>query len=817
MTELRLAFRQLLTHPGFALIAILTLGLGIGANTAVFSVVHAVLLEPFPYPDAEQLMFVGETQEGSDERTPVVYPDFLEWREQNHSFRQLIWIDARSASLSGIESPANVRVARGSADMWPMLELPPLLGRTFTVNEDQPGAEPVAVLSYAAWQRHFGGANDVLGRSLMLDQQAYTIIGVMPERFQFWAGDVWIPAGLEADGNIMRNRLIRNNYWVVGRLKDGVSPEAAEGDLQQISARIASAYPDTNRGVSASLQPLADNAGGSLKSTLLVLLAAVAAVLLIACVNVANLLLARASGRERDYSVRLALGMTSWRLLRGLLIENLPLALLGALAGLAFAYGGLQLLLSLLPADVVPAESRIQLNAPVLGFAMLLAIGCTLVFGVIVGYSRSVRLSVESLRRAGTGGGARQQRLRSVLVVTEVALALTLMITAGLLLSGLRDMSARDPGFDASHMLVLPVSLSETRYPGGLAATQFFDGLRQRLSALPGVDTVAASHNMPMMNGSSIPLLVDGKAYTELSQLRSVQMHLTLGDFISAQGLKLLRGRVLGENDGAGSPPVIVLNEAAVRQFLPEGNPIGQRVKLGLPENLITPGLLPDDADNFWWSEVVGVVSDARHYGLNADAPPAAYMPIAQSWTSPMFRNAMFLTLRTRVEPMSLAPQVRAALQEMDRDQPLDAVTDMQSLVDRSLGQTRFTTALIGTFAGLALLLSAIGIYGVVAWHVGQRSREISLRLAVGARPQALVRLELWRGLKLVLVGVLVGLVLSFAAGNTLAQSLEGVRAFDGVLYVAVSLLLVAVALLASWVPARRALKVDPMFGLRAE
>ena len=817
MNDIRLALRQLFAQPVFALMAILTLGLGIGANIAVYTVIHAVLLNPLPYPQADALMFIGQAREGREGSIPVAYPDFLEWRAQSTQFSEMAWMNGVSMSLSGAEAPANVRVALGTADLWPMLRTAPLIGRTYTAADDQPGAAPVAVLSHATWQRQFGAAPDVLGRSIRLNQKSYTVIGVMPQEFKFWAGDLWVPAGLDADTDLMRGRVIRNDFWVVARLAPGATLESARDELDLISRRLAEAYPDTNQGTAVDLSRLEEPVGGNLRATLSVLSLAVACVLLIACVNVANLLLNRAAARERDHNVRLALGITRARLLRSLLVENLPLALLGALAGLAFAYGGLQALLAILPGDIVPSESRIEINAPVLAFALALAFASTVGFGMVVGLSRSRQPNPEALRRAGAGGTRPQQRLRGAMVVAEVALALTLLICAGLLMGGLRQMQDRDPGFATDHLLVLPLSLSEARYSSGTASTQFYQQLVDKAAALPGVTQAAASFNLPMMSGSGIPLIAEGRSYTTLDELPIVQMHLTLGDVIGTLGLQLVQGRALDQRDRRGSPPVVVVNESAARLFAQDGQPLGKRVLVGMPENLMRPGLLPAGVDRFWWSEVVGVVRDVRHFGLTAEPPPAVYLPVAQSWDATMFRNSMHLLMRTDVEPMSLAAPVRQALWSLDRDQPADGLASMDQVVYNTLGQARFNTVLLAAFALLALTLAAIGIYGVVAWHVTQRTREISLRMAIGAPPRALVRAELQRGLRLVAAGIGAGLLLAVGAGQLLASTLRGIEGFSPALYLGVPLLLLMVAALASWWPAHRATRIDPLRSLRAE
>lgn len=818
MNDLKLALRQLLKHPGFAIVALLTLALGIGATTAIYSVINAVLMNPFPYPDSQRIAFIAQTRVNQDGTMPVTYPDFLEWRRQSRSFDELAWVANRNYALTGVEEPTYLSGAATTASVWPLLQVAPEIGTTFGAKDDRPGADPVCVLSHAAWQTRFGGDPAILGRAIELDGRAHTVIGVMPAAFKFWAADVWVPAGLEADTDFLRSRVLRMGAFVVGRLQEGSDVATSQRELDLVSARIAAQFPDSNAGIGASVVLLSESVTGRVRPALLVLFGAVGCLLLIACVNVANLLLSRAAAREREFSVRAALGASRRRILRQVLVENLPLALLGGAVGVALAHFGLQVLLRVLPGDGIPAEAQIRLSLPVLAFATAISLASTIVFGVIAALSRSTQVSAESLREGAGGTGSRRtQRLRSALVVAEVGLALTLLIGAGLLLRSFDRLQQVDPGFEASNLLLIPLRLPEQRYTTAEQATQFYRDVLQRASAVPGVRVAAAGINVPMTGASDLPLLTEGRSYSDLNQLDPVQFNLVLGDYFAAQGLELRKGRVFGAADTAGSTPVVVLNEAAVRKFLPEGDPLGKRVMIGIPPNLIRPGMLPPGLDTFQWSTVVGVVADARHFGLQAQAPPAAYLPVEQSWAHLVARSNMTVLLRTEGDPLALAAAARAALWSVDRNVPVTQVTSMQQILDGTLGQARFNATLLGVFAVLALLLAAIGIYGVVAWNVAQRSREVGIRIALGASRREVLGQVIRSGMGVVLLGVVLGVAGAAAAAQAMRSMLHEVSTLDPWAFVLVPLLLLGVALLACWIPARRAAAVDPMIALRAD
>jgi putative ABC transport system permease protein len=817
VNELRSALRLLFRHPGFAAIAIITLALGIGATTAIFSVVHAVLVNPFPYVEGNRIAFVG--QESSGERAgqmPVTWLDFLEWRKQVTRIEHLSFVSNENFLLTGVPEPAFATGAAMTASTWELLGIPAQLGRTFTEADDHASAEPVAVLSHAGWQRMFAGASDVIGRTVELDDVAHTVIGVMPPEFKFWAADVWTPIGLKSRDVFMQNRLFRNSTWVVGRLAPEASVADADQELDLISARIEQEHPETNKGVSATVRLLRDSAGVDIRDALLVLFAAAGCLLLIACVNVANLVLAKAAAREREFGIRSALGASPRRLLRQVLIENLPLALFGCGAGVLVAVGSLEAVLLLIPTGLVPAESQIELNLPVLLFALSLAFMSTVVFGAIAAFGRATSASPEALRE-GAGGTAnrRTQRLRAGLVVAEVAIALTLLVGAGLLLRSFERLQRVDLGFEIENLLAVPLRLPETTFSSGDQATLFYRELIERVRTLPGIAAAGASQNAPLMTGSGLPLLVEGEQYTDLNQLRGVQFSLVMGDYFAAQGIELKRGRLVSDADRAGSEPVVVLNEAAVRQFLPGRNPLGQRVMVGMPEHLIQPGMLPEGLDSFHWATVVGLVADVRHFGPASDPPPAAYLPIDQSWNHPAARNGMIVTLRSEGDPMALASAVREIVRALNPDQPVQALNSTDQLLWNWMRPARFNAVLVRVFAGLALLLSAIGIYGVVAWSVAQRVREVGVRIALGASRGNVLGQVIRQGMRAVLLGVAIGLIGAAGAANLIQGMLFQVGTLDPWTFIAVALLLILVALLACWLPARRAAGTDPMVALR--
>ncbi len=815
---MKLILRQLAKSPGFTLTVIAVLALGIGATTAIFSVINAVLLHPFPYTDPGRIVFIGSTRTGQNGTMPVTYPDFLDWRKQSQVFSYLAYASNRNFTVTGINEPARIDGAAISSTAWALLGIQPQLGRTFTEAEDRPGGERVCVIADGAWHVRFGADPKILNRKIMLDGRSYTVIGVMPPLFKFWGADIWIPVGLDSDTELMHSRVIRMNSWVVGKFPRTTSLAEAQSELNVITARIAKQYPDTNKDIGARLSLLSESVTGPIQRPLMVLLAAVGCVLLIACANVANLLLARGAAREKEFAIRAALGATRGRIVGQMLVEALPLAILGGLAGLLLAVWGLHALLHFLPGDAVPAEAKIEIDGPVLLFTAVLALGSTVIFALVPAWE-AARNDVNESLKDGTRGsaGRRTGRLRAGLIVAEVTLSLTLLVGAGLLLRSFGRLQAQDPGFVAEKLLLVPIQLPEARYPTAQHGTQFYDQLLERAHHLPGVTAVAAASNIPFYGGSDLPLLTEGRTYTDLNQLDGVQFSLVTGDYFKAQGLRLIKGRVFNHTDNASGLPVIVLNEAAVKKFLPTGDPLGRRVMLGLPANLIKPGMLPAGLNTFQWTTVVGVVQSARHFGLQSDPPPAAYIPVEQSWNSPLLRNSLVVLLRTAGDPTQVAGNVRQLVASLDPDLPVGHIASMEIVIGESLRSSRFNTLLLGVFATLALVLAAVGIYGIVAWNVTQRTRELGIRQALGATRENIVRLVIAQGMRVVGLGLLLGLGASLAVTRLLQSLLFETSAFDVWTFAAVSALLAGIALVACLIPARRATKVDPLIALRAE
>ena len=814
----RAAIQGLFKSPGFTLVAVLTIALGVGANTAIFSVVNAVLLNPFPYRDANRLLFVGSTTQGQEGMMPVTYLDYLDWRQGAKSFEQLAFATNRTAALTGTSQPTMLTAAAVSASTWPLLGMQPVLGRTFSAEEDQPGAAPVCVISYSTWQTTFGADANILRRTAMIDGRAYAIIGVMPPRFKFWAGDVWLPVGLEADSDMMRSRIMRSNTWVVARPKPGVTFEAAEAELNVIAEQIALAHPETNQNTGVYSRLLSDSVTGPFQQPLMVLLVAVACVLLIACANVANLLLARAASRQREYAIRVALGATRGQLIRQMLWESVPLTLAGGAAGLLAGAWGLQALLLILPPDAVPAEAEITVNGPVMAFALATVLVTMLGFSLFPAISGSRPQLTESLQEGSRGTtGAQTARLRAILIVAEISLSLTLLVGAGLLIRSLGRLHQVDPGFNPENLVVAPAQLPIARYPTGESATAFYRQLLGELERNPRISAVAASTNVPFFGGSGMPLINADRVYTNINQLDSVQFSGVMGDYFHAQGLRLLQGRAFDAGDRADSARVIVLNDAAVKRYLPEGDPIGRSVMMGLPENLIVPGMLPDGFDKFEWATVVGVVQSARHFGLQSELTPAAYVPIDQLWDIVQLRSSMVVLARTEHDPATIVPDLRSAFAASDPDLPIAQISTMESVLFNSLRQSRFNSVLLTLFAVIALLLAMVGIYGVVAWNVSQRTREIGIRQALGANRDDVLRLVVGQGMRTVAIGIAVGLAGSFATAHALRSMLFEISAFDPWTFVLVGVLLALVALGACLLPALRAARISPLEALRSD
>jgi putative ABC transport system permease protein len=819
--DLRYGDRMLMKNPGFTTIVILTLALGIGANTAIFSVVNAVLLNPFAYPEAERIMFLSSSRLSEPNSSSAIsYPNFLDWQQQQTTFSHLAAARLRVFNLTGVAEPIQVKTAIISPEAFPLLSVAPQIGRVFTAQDNQLNAARTVVLSHAFWQQQFAGEANVVGRQLLLDDQAYTVIGVMPPRFKFWAGEVWVPFGLFADEDFAKDRSGMVTINALGRLKPGVTLEQARAEFNVIAARLAAQYPQANQGRGVRIVPWSESVGRNIRPTLLVLMGAVGFVLLIACANVASLLLARTATREKELAIRAALGAGRGRLMRQLLLESLPLAALASLVGWLLANWGLKLILTWLPNDLLPAEASVRLDARVLLFALGLTLVTTLLCGLLPALLFSQSRVNESLKDgsrfslADAGG----QRMGGALVVLEVALSVVLLVGAGLLIKSFFRLQQAELGFKTESLLTVDLSLSQKKYPQAQQIEAFFNRALEQLKALPGVEAAATMNGGPFSNwGAGMPLIREGHSYRSLDEMggRGCGYLITQGDFLATLGLPLVSGRNFNAKDTLSAPPVVVINQAAVEKFFTGENPLGQRIRLGLPDNLLPPDTPP--TEKHAWLTVIGIVKNHQPVALGLPYLPGAFLPMAQAPREPTLLNAETIMLRTAQDPEALISAVRQRLRGLDPDQPILRIATVDARIADSLKPQRFNTTLMSLFAALALTLAVVGLYGLLAYTVVQRTHEIGIRLALGAQSGAIIAMVMKQGLSLTLLGLMLGLAGAAVLTRLLERLLHSVSVTDAPTFIAIALLLLAVALLACWIPARRATKVDPLVALRHE
>jgi putative ABC transport system permease protein len=798
--DLRFGARMLLKQPGFTLIAVLTLALGIGANTAIFSIVNAVLLRPFPYKEPERLVILRERVTNPVGFSPS-YPNFADWRAQNTVFDAISAVrQNESFNLTGAGEPERVQGRLVSAEFLSTLGIKPLVGRDFLTEEDAPGAAPATILSYGFWQRRFGEDPGIIGKQLTLNNQSFTVVGVTPPSFQFETeADVTVPIGLQAERFRLRGK--DPGTGVVARLKPNVSQQQAETELNLIAARLEQQYPETNKGRRVRVTALHESFVGDVRQPLLILLGSVGLVLLIACANVANLLLVRSSARRKEMAVRVALGASRATLIRQLLIESALLAALGAVLGILLALWGTGFIAGHLP-DGIPRLQEAEVDAPVLGFTLALSLLTSLLFGLAPALQASRPNLTEGLKEGDRGSSGRRQRLRSVLVVGEVALTLTLLVGAGLLIQSFRRVLQVDPGFKAQNLLTMQVSVNN---PDGQQVANFFEQLQQKVRSLPGVKSAAVSNGLPF-DGANFPdFTIAGRPDQENrpSGLRYTVSH----DYFQTMGIELIKGRVFTAQDTRDSPPVVVIDEELARQHFQNEDPLGKRLVQTLPNS---PSY-----------EIVGIVRHVEHFGLDAQGPAPAqfYLSFNQlPWQTlaGSVRRINLLT-RTGADPVSLASAVRSQIAALNKDQAVFNVRTMEQKVAQSVARRRFSMLLLTVFAVAALGLASLGIYGLMSYAVTQRTREIGVRMALGAQASDVLKLVIGEGMKLALTGVALGLVVSLALTSMMKNLLFGVSATDPVTFAALALLLALVALLACFVPARRAARADPMIALRSE
>jgi putative ABC transport system permease protein len=798
--DLRYALRALLRAPGFTLAVVITLALGIGANSAVFSVVHSVLLRPLPYSEPGRLVNIyGRYPEFG--RTGTSLPDFQDLRAGARSFEQVAARHNAAFVLTGEGEPERVIADRVTANFFPTLGVRPVLGRTFLQEEEQVGGDDrVVMLSHGYWQRRFGGDAQIVGRQITLSGFPFTVIGIAPADFRYGRDvDVWAPT--RADTTLPRRAEFLD---VIARLKPGVTVEKADADVAAVFRRLAEQYPTTNSNLRTEVIGLQDDLVGGVRPALFAFMGAVALVLLIACANVANLLLARAAARDREVAVRVALGAGRGRLIRQLLTESTVLALLGGVAGVALATWGVAAVRAS-GVQVLPRQSEIGMNGTVIAFSLMLSLATGLLFGLVPALRLSrgpLHTTLREGSRGSTGGAL--ARLRSGLVLGEVAVALMLLVGAGLLIRSFDKLTRVDLGFQSAGVLTYNITFPSAKFRDPQQLPALYDALLARARTIPGVRSAAMSEDLPMAGASYISFSIAGRPPGDSrpgSAPEDLQPFAVSPDYFSTLGIPLRRGRLFGEGDGPDAPTVAVINEEMARRFFEGRDPIGSRLTFGDPA----------DSTSRWWT-IVGVVGNVAQEGVTAKPYAQFYRPIVQ-----LPRRNVFVALRTDRDPILLAPAAREAARAIDRDLLVNDIQPLDARVDESIARPRLSVLLLSGFSIIALLLAAVGIYGVMAYTVAQRTREIGVRMALGADPANVQRLVVRQGMQPALVGIGVGLVGALAASRLIASLLYGVSALDPVTYVLVPLFLAAIALLATYLPARRATRVPPTVALQSD
>jgi putative ABC transport system permease protein len=799
INDLRYALRQLLKAPSFTAVAILTLALGIGACSAIFSVVNTVLLRPLDYPQPDRIVIIRETNFPQFPEFSVSPPNYLDWEKQTKSYEYLAAYSGAGLNLTGEGEPQRLVGVKATAHYFDAYGVKPALGRMLLPEEDAPGKNHVVVLSYPFWQRVFGGTRDVVGKSIQLNGEPYTVVGVAPVGFGLTSKvDAWTPMAFKPEET--KNDARGGHYInVVGRLRPGVTVAQARAELEVIAAQLAQQYPDSNKGWGIFLMPLQDYSVRDVKPVLYTLLGAVGCVLLIACANLANLLLARATARHREISIRAALGASRGRLVRQLLTESVVLSLCGGVAGLLLARWGLDALLALAPTSL-PRVTEIHLDSGVLIFSLALSILTGLLFGIAPAWLAARADVNEALKqgsRGSTEGGARG-RLRSALVVIEVTFALMLLGGAGLLARSFMQLAHVDPGFIPENATLLRLSLPQKKYAMPEQQNAFADALLDRVKALPGVQFVGITHSMPLVSDYVLGFNIEGRPAIAPSDLPSTNYCAVTPDYFRAMGIRLIRGRVFTPQDDAKAPRVAIINETMARQHFPNEDPIGKRIN-------ITNG--PDT-----WREIVGIVADIKQYGVDKATSAQSYEPFAQVPFS-----SLNVVIRTNGSPAALLGALRPAVYAVDKDQPIGTIRPLEEIMADSLARQRFAMTLLTVFSLVALVIAAVGIYGVMAYNVVQRTGEFGIRMALGAQQGDVLRLVLAQGGKLIGIGLVIGLAATMAASRAMSSMLFNTSAQDPLTLGMITLLLGVVALIACLLPANRATKVNPIEALRAE
>ncbi|MCZ6916909.1 MAG: ADOP family duplicated permease [Gemmatimonadetes bacterium] len=809
--DVRYAVRTLIARPAFALTVIVTLALGIGANAAIFSVVNGVLLNPLPYPDADRLIGVWGRflpESGFDfPRFSLAPPEYVDYKNDTRTMEAVAAYAAFGATLiDGDGDAERVNSASVTSNLFSLLRAPALVGRTLIAEDDHPAADPVVVLSHPLWHRRFGGAADIVGRRISVNGTRSEVVGVMPPGFSFPGNTTQLWSAMQIDETRRDNRQ-SHNFFAFGRLAGGATLEAAEAELEPMMARWKADFPDIHTGHFLWVEPMIENIVGTIRPALLLLLGAVGFVLLIVCANVANLLLAAGEHRRREMAVRNALGASRRRILQQLLTESAVLASIGGVLGLALAVVGTDAMIAL-NAGGIPRADEIGLDGRVLAFTGLLTVATSFVFGIIPAM-QSASPDLQSAFKDGTTSataGRRRMRFRQVLVVSEMALSILLVIGAGLMIKSFWALQQEDPGFQTGNTLVATLSLPSGDYDAK-RASRFYTDLLEDINAIPGVERASAVTRLPLLHGRGVSdFEIEGDASNERGEFRMNAANVSArAGYFETMGIRLVRGRFFEDTDRVGTATVAIINEAMARRFWPDEDPMGQRIRFS-------------GCDACPWAAIVGIVGDVKYQNLGTDPFPTYYFANAQVTEFAAFMTRfMALTVKTTTEPLSVAPALRAAIRRLDPNLPILALQPMTDVMAASLARPRFTMILMGIFGGVALLLGAVGIYGVMSYGVAHRTNEIGLRIALGAGSAQISRMVLGQGIRLALLGVGIGIMAAIAGTRVMGSLLFNVSTTDPAIFVAVSVLLSAIAVLASYLPARRATKVDPMAAMRSD
>jgi putative ABC transport system permease protein len=806
LQDIRFGVRMLVNKPGVAILAVIALALGIGASTAIFSVVNTVLLRALPYPNEDRLVMIWEQNRPRSRDRNVVSPaNFLDWREQNKVFEDMSALYGATYNLTGLGNPEEVTAMAASPNLFDVLGSHAMLGRTFTQDDGVTGKDNVAVLTYAFWQKHFGGDQNVVGKTFALDGVAITVVGVMPAGFDFFvkensnikkSPEFWLPIAFTQRSRERGGRSLS----AIGVLKPGVTIDQARAEMNALGARLEQQYPDFNRGWGINLVPLHTQFAGDLKPALMILLIAVGFVLLIACANVANLLMARSVARQKEFAIRTALGAGRLRLLRQLLTESVLLAVAGCAIGLLVAHWGMDALLSISPRDLLSFTS-VTIDKRVLGFALALSVLTSLIFGLLPALEASRPNTNESLKEGSRGtSGGRAHRVLNWFVVAQVALSLILLIGSGLMIKSLMRLQSVDPGFDPNNVQTISVTLPRARYTEPPRRIEFFQQLLARVRQLPGVSGVGAASAPPFMGlGAATGFDIEGQPVLPSAQKAITDVRVVDQEYFKTMGIPLLKGRTFTDREETQQSRVTIISDTLARQYFPNENPLGKRITISMKEQ--------NDP-----CEIIGVVGDVKMKGLDIAARPMVYWPHAE-----LPYLSMTLLVRTDGSTAGIAASLEREVRALDKDQPISDVRTMNEWLADSIARARFATLLLGIFAVVALMLASLGIYGVMAYSVTQRTNEIGIRMALGATRADVVLLVLKRGLLLAVSGVAIGLIGSVGLTRLLTGLLFGVSVTDPAIFGLVPILLLAIALLAVYLPARRATRVDPLIALRYE